>query len=259
MEKHQKEVNPCVSQESVEEKTNEIPAVQDLIQITNIKDCVLTWDALNTQTKTVDLVIKAKGNYVGALKKNHKDFYEDVLLFLKTECDDLKTKKHCYKKDIEKAHSSTITREYFFTQDIDWLPNKQEWIGLKSIGLEKKTIEKLDGKNIVEKRLFIASIEGINLFSHAVRSHWQVENKLHWHLDYTFKDDQNTTLECNGAKNLQIIKKIALAILNIVKPLFKKSLKKIRFITSLDVENTIETIFKCLNADGLAQLWEKKI
>ena len=84
-----------------------------------------------------------------------------------------------------------------------------------------------------------------------VREHWGVENGLHWHLDFTFKDDKNTTMNKNGAKNLQIIKKIALSLLKTVQFLYKKSLKMIRYKLSLDFENEIEKIFKMLNVNDL--------
>ena len=80
-----------------------------------------------------------------------------------------------------------------------------------------------------------------------MRQHWGVENCLHWHLDFTFKDDKNTTMNKNGAKNLQIIKKIVLSILRIVQTFYKVSLKMIRYRLSLDFDNEIKTIFKLLN------------
>ena len=245
----------CLSQLSVEEKTNEIPAVQDLIDITEIKGCILTWDAMNTQKDTVSAVIRKKGDYVGALKGNQHNFYEDVKLYFDTEAGIVKKTSDCYCKTIEKEQSSVVEREYFLTQDINWLQNKEEWSGLKSIGFVRKTVEKKNGETYTEERYYIASITDIELFAKAVRCHWQVENSLHWQLDYTFKDDRNTTMEKNGAKNLQIIKKVVLAILSLTKPLFDgKSLKSIRFVTALNFEKHIETIFKALNADAIALL-----
>jgi predicted transposase YbfD/YdcC len=75
----------------------------------------------------------------------------------------------------------------------------------KSIGLVRKTVEKLNGDAYCEKRYFIAGITDTELFAKSVRRHWQAENSLHWQLDYTFKDDRNTTPAKNGAENLQLI------------------------------------------------------
>jgi predicted transposase YbfD/YdcC len=129
------------------------------------------------------------------------------------------------------------------------MPRKKDWAGLKSIGMVKKTIDKLNGDMVVETRYYISSLIDMDLFSKSVRSHWRIENSLHWQLDYTFKDDQNTTTEAHGAKNLQIIKKVGLAVLAVVKTLFGKvSLKRIRYLLSLDFEKNIELIFKALKA-----------
>lgn len=80
-------------------------------------------------------------------------------------------------------------------------------------------------------------------FTKAVRGHWGVKNRLHWHLDFTFKYDKNTTMNKNGAKNLQIVKKIALSILRTVQTFYKVSLKMIRYRLSLDFDNEISTIY----------------
>ena len=92
-------------------------------------------------------------------------------------------------------------------------------------------------------------------FGRAVRAHWHIENKVHWHLDYTFKDDQNTTTEKRGAQNLQTLKRVSLAILSLVRVFFgRSSLKNIRWGLSLDFEHDIEKIFRLLNVNALRSL-----
>ena len=244
----------CVSQKTVLEKSNEISAVQDLIEITDVKDCIVTWDALNTQKETVKKVIEKKGDYIGALKANHHSFYTDVKDYFEEDVlQSMRNNKRCFFSITEKEHSALITREYYLSNEIEWLFNKSEWAGLKSIGCVVKTIEKLNGTKEVEKRYYISSITEINYFEKGVRTHWNVENKLHWHLDFTFKEDKNTTMQKNGAKNLQILRKIVLSILNIVKPNYNKSLKRIRFALSLNFEKYIEDLFKLLNTDAIEE------
>lgn len=159
-----------------------------------------------------------------------------------------------YKKTTEKEHSGIVTREYFLSDDIKWLYNKEKWAGLKAIGLEKKTHKKKNDEVIQEERLFIVSFCDIENFSKAVREHWGVENGLHWHLDFTFRDNKNTTMAKTGAKNLQLIKKIALALLKLVQTLYNCSLKMIRYKLSLSFEKEIERIFKMLNTEDLKRL-----
>ena len=106
----------------------------------------------------------------------------------------------------------------------------------------KKTIEK-NGEITTEYR-YIASIYlNITEFANAIRNHWSVENKLHWHLDFTFREDKNTTKNKNALMNLQIVNKFTLAILNKVKPFYENiSLKRIRKIISYNFEKNFETL-----------------
>lgn len=94
-----------------------------------------------------------------------------------------------------------------------WYEDYKEWEKLKSFGIVKKTIEKADGNKIVEKRYYISSLFlDKNNFSKAIRKHWNVENKLHWQMDFTFKSDDNRTINKKALFNLQIIKKFCLKI-----------------------------------------------
>lgn len=242
----------CLGQVFVDEKSNEIPAAIDLLDIVDVRGTIVTWDALNTQKETVKKVIDNGGDYVGALKGNQHNFYKDVRDYFEEEVlNEIKNSKINYVKTTEKEHSAIVEREYFLTDNVDWLYGKDKWKGLKSIGLERKTIEKLNGATAIEERYFINSIVNINDFSRAVRNHWGVENGLHWHLDFTFKDDKNTTMDKNGARNLQLIKKAAMSILKIAQTLYKISLKRIRYRLSLNFDSEIEKIFGMMNTQDL--------
>ena len=130
----------------------------------------------------------------------------------------------------------------------------KKWLGLKSIGVARNTIER-DNKKIVEDRYYIISFANdIELFSRSVLGEWEVENNLHAPLDIVFKEDSNKTLEKNGSKNLRILRRIALAILKFVQTYYKKSLNLIRTDLSFDFENEIENIFKLLVVEQLEQL-----
>lgn len=85
-----------------------------------------------------------------------------------------------------------------------------------------------------------------------------MENKLHWQLDFTFRDDKNTSMAKTGAKNLQIMKKIVLSILSLVKSSYKLSMKKIRYVLSLDYENEIERMLSMLDVDSIKEALESK-
>lgn len=230
----------CLASEQIDSKTNEIPKIPDILKRTNIKNCIVTWDALNTQTKNIEAVIEGKGEYVVPIKGNQGNFYKDLEDYFndkELECIIAGKTNTAYYTHIEKSHSSTIKYEYFQTTDVDWYFDKDSWKSLHSIGLVKKTIQK-NGEKTIEKRYYISSLFiDIKGFSNAIRNHWSVENKLHWHLDFTFREDKNTTKNKNALLNLQIVNKFVLGVLNKVKNFYEKlSLKKIRKLISFDFE-----------------------
>lgn len=240
----------CVEQEMIEEKTNEITTIPKIIERLNLKGVICTWDALNTQKENVKAVVKNGGEYCVALKKNQGNFYTDVKDYF-TE-DKLLVIESGYEGSYsltrEKSHSKIITYEYYQTEKIDWYFEKEKWEKLKSIGMVRKTIEKNNKEKVIEERYYISSLlRDIGTFSEAIRNHWEVENKLHWQMDYTFQCDRNQTVNKKALFNLQIIKKFAMNILNLVKEDYNKSLKKIRFTVSLGVEEEIHNIFYLLH------------
>jgi len=240
----------CIEQEMIEEKTNEITAIPKVIERLNLKGVTCTWDALNTQKENVKTVIEHGGDYCVALKANQGNFYQDVkdyfdedkLLIIASGYEG------SYSLTREKSHNQIITYEYYQTEKVKWYFEYEKWSKLRSIGLVKKTIEKKNGEKIIEKRYYISSLfRNISIFSQAIRSHWEVENKLHWQMDFTFKSDSNQTVNKKALFNLQIIKKFALNILNIVKEDYHCSLKKIRFQACLGAEEEIHNIFYLLH------------
>ena len=239
----------CIAQEMIEEKTNEITAIPDVIKRLDLTNVICTWDALNTQKDNVKAVISKGGDYCVALKSNQGNFYKDVqdyfdkdrLLIIESGYEG------AYQLTREKNHEAVITYEYYQTEKVNWYPDIKLWEGLKSIGLVKKTIDQSDGTRVEEKRYYISSLLlDISVFSNAIRKHWNVENKLHWQMDFTFKSDDNTTMNKKALFNLQIIKKFCLTILNEVKKEKNKSLKRIRKDISRNVEKETIEIFKLL-------------
>ena len=239
----------CIDQEMIEDKTNEIPTIKKIIERLELKDIICTWDALNTQKSNVKAVVEKKGDYVVPVKKNHENFYKDLEEYF--EEDKLKIIESGYEGSYsltrEKSHSSIITYQYYQTEKVKWYKDYKDWEKLRSFGIVKKTIEKEDGKKTVEKRYYISSLFlDINNFSNAIRKHWNIENKLHWQMDFTFKSDDNQTINKKALFNLQIIKKFCLKILNEVKKVENRSMKRIRKSMSRSIEYECERIFKIM-------------
>ena len=185
----------CIEQEMIEEKTNEITAIPEVIKRLDLTNVICTWDALNTQKENIKAVISKGGDYCVALKRNQGNFYQDIEDYFDEDrlCIIESGYEGGYQLSREKSHNSVITYEYYQTEKIKWYVEYEKWEGLKSIGLVKKTIEKADGSKVEEKRYYISSLLlNINEFSNAIRKHWNVENKLHWQMDFTFRSDDNT-------------------------------------------------------------------
>ena len=243
-----------IIQDYIKEKSNEIPMAPELLKKLNLKGCVVTADALNTQVKTIEAIRDGKADYVLPVKENQKITYEEIKEYFEDKSILSEVKKENYIKKIEKEHNAIITREYYMTKDINWMNTKSKWPSLKSIGLARNIIEK-EEKITIEDRYYIISFsDDIDLFSKSVRAEWGIENNLHAPLDIVFKEDDNKKLEKNGAKNLGIIRRIALALLKFVQTNYKISLNLIRTNLSFDFENEIDKVFKLLDVESINKL-----
>lgn len=230
----------CLGQKRVEEKTNEIKAIPELLDCLNIKGSIVTTDAMGTQTAIAKKIRQGRADYVLALKANQGSLLEDVRLYF-SEGEFLK--KCAYKKTVEKARGKTERREYWQTDDISWLRQGKEWAGLKTILLTRNTIIGEDGESSTKERYFISSLpEGIEEAAQAVRGHWMVES-YHWHLDVTFREDGNHTIEKQAAYHLNIMRKLSLNILRLIGVGSKSlSLKKKRYAIGTNPEKHLEQI-----------------
>ena len=132
----------CIDQEMIEDKTNEIPTVKKIVERLNLKNVICTWDALNTQKSNIKAVTEKGGDYVVPIKKNHENFYKDLVDYF--DEDRLKIIESGYEGSYqlsrEQNHGAIITYEYYQTEKVRWYAEYKEWSKLKSFGLVKKTI-----------------------------------------------------------------------------------------------------------------------
>lgn len=181
-----------------------------------------------------------RADYVLALKANQGSLLEDVRTYFS---DQEFLGKCAYKKKVEKARGKIEKREYWQTEDVSWLSQKKEWSGLRSMILTRNTVTGADGGVTVEERYFISSLPvDIEEAERAVRGHWMIES-YHWHLDVTFREDGNHTLEKQASYNLNIIRKLSLNILKLLEvgscPL---SMKKKRYTIGTNPEKHLEKL-----------------
>jgi predicted transposase YbfD/YdcC len=204
-----------LGQLKVNEKSNEITAIPELLRSLELAGCIVTIDAMGTQKQIAREVRDADADYVLALKGNQETALEEVGSFLL----DAKSKPdfgkvtHDFLETVEKEHGRIETRRYWITEDVGWFADKDLWDGLKSFGMVE-SIREIDGCQTREIRFFLASIaQNAKEFARAVRGHWSVENSLHWCLDVCFGDDACRARVGNAAENLAVLRHMAINIL----------------------------------------------
>src|SRR5574344_321628 len=243
----------CLSSEIVDVKTNEIPIGQSVLSMMNLKGNIITCDALNTQKELTKIIVNNKGQFCLALKANQGLLNNDLETYFndKELLEKLKKDENSYYEVCEKSNSKVIVREYYSSNEVNWYAEINSWTGIKAFGYEiKKTTIIKTNEVIIEKRYFIVSFHDALLMSKAIRRHWHVENALHWHLDYTFKDDDNQTSDKEAARALSIVKRLVLSLLQIVKGFYKgKALRRIRKHIGRSPD-AIDEFFKYLSASN---------
>lgn len=242
--------------EFIEDKTNEIPTAPTLLSRLDLTNTIVTFDALNTQEKTIEHIIKNHGDYVAPVKANQGTLYQDLIDYF--EIENIKNKMKYYITK-EKNHNQIEIRRYYLTEDVNWISNKKKWRNLTSIGMIEKECQNINtGEVKIERRYYITSLYEDEMleFIDAVRGEWVIENNLHWHLDVTFKEDKNLCSQKSAQKNLNILRKLGLNILKIAQPLYKLSLKNIRFQLSMNFENEFNKILSILDEESILKFIE---
>src|SRR5665648_142653 len=235
----------CLCSRPIGQKTNEIPAAQEVLKALQLKDTIVTFDALHTQKETIRLIVKQKGDYVGALKGNQGTLEQDANDSFSEEIKKkIITNGKNYYGTCEKAHNQVETRRFYLIKANHTFNGAIEWQNLRNfICYEKKIYNIVTEKERTEIRYYITSLRDIEMCADAVRGHWSVETQLHWHLDYSFYEDDNTTADRNAFTNLSLINKIVLSLCKLAQPLLKnRSIRTIRKEFSWDFEDSLAMI-----------------
>lgn len=224
------EARLVLAQQKVMDKSNEITAIPKLLDMLNLEGQIVTIDAMGCQTAIAEKIIAKGGDYILALKGNQGTLSKDVSLFLETEAQK-PSSKHIQDRceAVDAGHGRIETRRCFVSGHIDWLEQKDKWAGLQSIVMIEETRE-MKAKTTFERRFFISSLPAkAEKISKGVRSHWGVENSLHWTLDLVFNEDASRVRKDHAPENLALVRHITLNMLNQAKKAFKDvSLKGLR-------------------------------
>lgn len=197
------EQHVVLAQRQVSAKTNEMTAIPDLLEGLDLAGTTVTIDAAGTQKQIAWAIREHHADYVLALKANHKHLFEDVG-WLFAQVDDPP-----HWSSSSKGHGRSETRDVWLLTDLSFLTDAAAWRDLAGVARVKGT-RTVNGERSVHDRYFLTSLTDADRLAHAVRSHWGIENGLHWVLDVAFRDDQSSTRAAHAQANLVTLRHLAL-------------------------------------------------
>lgn len=203
-----------LGQRKVDDKSNEITAIPELLRVLALEGCIVTIDAMGCQKEIAQLIRQKKGDYVFALKGNQGTLLEDVQFYFEQACQlQWKGIPHDVYETVDGDHGRIETRRYYTVTALEGLRHREQWAGWNMIGMIE-SIRDLQGTVSKETRYYIGSIgEKAERFGQAVRSHWGVENGLHWVLDIAFREDDCRIRKGYGPQNFAVLRHLALNLL----------------------------------------------
>ena len=227
-----------LGQVKVDDKSNEITAIPELLRVLELKGCIVTIDAMGCQKTVANEIVNAGADYVLALKNNHPTVLEEVAgyfedaLARQTGPSQFQQPMDGH-ETLDKGHGRIEQRRYYHTTDIAWFADKHLWPGLQSIGMVE-SVRHINGQSTLQRRYYLSSLEmDASNFARAVRGHWGVENPLHWSLDVTFGEDQSRARTKFAAQNLATLRRLCLNLIKSHANPKKRSVRRQKRIAAL--------------------------
>lgn len=196
----------CLGQFKTGDKSNEITAIPQLIEMLDIKGSIVTIDAMGTQKDIAEKIVKAGADYILAVKGNQQSLLEDVEAMCGFE------RPVAEDTDVDKGHGRIEVRRCKSFEPDPIVRADHKWAGLNSV-VKVEATRIIGDKETTEVRYYISSLPPQSPFNTYIRSHWEIENKLHWTLDMTLGEDQQRKRSKMAAQNFSLIRKFALNIL----------------------------------------------
>ena len=202
-----------LGQLATDEKSNEITAVPELLEILDVSGCIVTADAMSCQKAITEKITEKKADYVLGLKENHPLFHQEVEEYFSAALNEPQNYPLVKKTETtDYGHGRIEHRTYYLTTEVAWYEGIKDWSNLRSFGMVVSKTTYQD-KTTEDSRLFISSLEDISAFQNAVRKHWGIENSLHWCLDMFFREDYSRIRKYHSAENMAVVRHISLNLL----------------------------------------------
>lgn len=228
----------------VDEKSNEITAIPELLDLISIENCIVTIDAMGCQKEIAKKIVEKDGHYCFAVKENKKNFYVDIKDYFNFVLNDNLEKKNLVTySTTDKDHGRIERREHYIVYDIDWLYGKENWQNLSMIGMTRNYRE-INGEVSIQEKYYISDLKlSGEEFARVVRGHWSIENNLHRILDVHFREDWSLCKQENALKNLSTIRKICYNLTKLDPFNTKLSFNKKLTLYNHDLNNIKKLIF----------------
>jgi predicted transposase YbfD/YdcC len=206
-----------LGQRKADAKSNEITAIPELLKILALSGCIVTIDAIGTQTQIAQTIRDAQADYVLSVKENQGHLFEDIsVLFAVDQADNFKYASFEHHQTVNKGHCRIEIRECWSTSDpayLNLIRGKENWTGLQSIAMVAST-RIVAGKETKTLRYYISSLPSdAKRLLHIVRRHWAIENELHWVLDVALNEDHSRIRKDQAPENLAVLRHTALNLL----------------------------------------------
>ena len=226
----------CLGQVATQAKSNEITTIPQLLSMLDVKGCIVTIDAMGCQKNITSKILKQEADYILAVKGNQQSLEEGIM-------DTVRFKEPVSSdENVDCGHGRIETRRCMVYDNLDMIHSLSGWEGLKTIlRIDSERTIKSSGETSLQTRYYISSMKAsAKQFNKCVRSHWAIENNLHWSLDVVFGEDQSRKRKGYAAHNFNTIRKTVMALL-IKEQQWKASKKRKRFIAALN-ENYRENL-----------------
>ncbi|TAL62837.1 MAG: ISAs1 family transposase [Bacteroidetes bacterium] len=189
-------------------KGHEIAGIKDLLNILDIKGSIISLDALGCQKEIVSLIVEKKADYIIAVKDNQEQLRNDITSSFSI------IKAGSVAEQIEKNNGRTDVRKCTVISNLKMIEKKAEWVGVKSI-IQIESKRMISDKEQTQVRYYISSLEKpADEFNKLIRSHWGIENSLHWILDMNFDEDKSRKRKGHSSQNFALVNKVAINLLN---------------------------------------------
>jgi predicted transposase YbfD/YdcC len=233
-----------LAQRKVDDKSNEITAIPEVLRLLDLAGCTVTLDAMGCQTAIAKQIVQQGAHYVLAVKENQEQLYTDIVdTFRYVEADGWHEVRHAHHQTVSGDHGRVEQRDYWLIQEADYLAYvnpKGSWTGLRAMGMV--ATERRDGSSVSQERRYylIGGDLDARAFARAVRQHWGIENSVHWVLDVTFGEDSSRVRTGNAPQNFAVLRHIALNLLRHAPG--KGSINTKRFRAALDDQYLLQVL-----------------